>query len=134
MTGKACLVVANAAKESTTSVLNYVVQKDSTGLVRIGISRLKAGDKASLVALGVTAFASYALLCNALRFRRRDGMVKKYGYHDRASMSKMTTTEAQEIIKTLTELEWPTVFVTSVEFALFKVSSHPSFRDLRKMC
>ena len=122
LTGKAWLVAASAARDTSTSALNYIVQKDSTGLVQIGMSRLEAGDKASWIALGVTALASYALLCNALRFRRRDGMVKKYGYYDRASMANMTTTEAQEIIKTLSELEWPTVFVTSVEFALFKVS------------
>lgn len=126
MTGKAWFVAASAAKDTTTSALNYIVQMDSTGLVRIGISRLEAGDKALWIALGVTAFASYTLLCNSLRFRRRDDMVKKYGYYDRASMANMTTTEAQEIIKTLTELEWPTVFVTSVEFALFKVGLHLS--------
>lgn len=122
MTGKAWLVAAGAARGSTTSVLNFIVQKDSTGLSRIAISRLEAGDKTAWLLLGTTVFASYALLCNALRFMRRDQLQKKYGYYDRESMARMTTTEAQEIIKTLSESEWPLVFMTSVEFALFKVS------------
>lgn len=134
MTGKAWLVAAGAARDSATSALNYIVQKDSTGLIRIGISRLEAGDKASWLVLGTTVFASYALLCSALRFRRRDQMVKKYGYHDRASMAKMTTTEAQEIIQTLTELEWPTIFLTSIEFALFKVCLDFTPRETLFMC
>ena len=53
-------------------------------------------------------------------------MAKKYGYTTRDSMAKMTTTEAHEIIRYMSELEFPKVFVTSVEFALFKVSPHPS--------
>lgn len=121
MTAKTWLVGASAVRDSTTSALNYIVQKGPTGLVREGISRFEAGDKASWLILGTTIFASYALLCNILRFRRRDGLVKKYGYHGRASMAKMTTTEAQEILLTLSELEFPTTYMTCLEFALFKV-------------
>ena len=124
MTGKAWLAAAGAARDSTTSVLNFIVQKDSTGLSLIAISRLEAGDKIAWLLLGTTVFASYALLCNALRFRRRDQLQKKYGYFDRESMARMTTTEAQEIIKTMSESEWPLVFMTSLEFALFKVNNN----------
>jgi hypothetical protein len=123
-TGKAWLVAAATARDSTTAALHYLVEKDSTGLLRIGISRLEAGDTKSWIVLGTSLFASYALLCAALRFKRRDAMAKKFGYTTRESMAKMTTTEAQEIIQYMSELEFPKVFVTSVEFALFKVFPH----------
>ena len=122
MTGKARLVAAGAAGDSATSVLNFIAQKGSTGLSCIAISRLESGDRTAWLLLGATIFASYALLCNALRFRRRDQLQKKYGYYDRESMGRMTTTEAQEILKTLIQSEWPLLYMTSIEFALFKVS------------
>lgn len=109
------------ALESTTSILRYLMENYSTGLIRVGISRLGAGDAKSWVILGTSLLASYALLCSALRFRRRDAMAKKYGYISRQSMANMTTTEAQEIVKYMSELEFPKIFVSSIEFALFKV-------------
>lgn len=130
VTTKACILAASAANNSTTSAMNYIVQKDPTGFTRISILRLEAGDMAAWLILGTTLLASYALLCNILRFRRRDELAKKYGYHDRASLAKMTTTEAQEILKTLSELEWPTVYLTSLEFALFKVRARLHSPDI----
>jgi hypothetical protein len=64
---------------------------------------------------------SYSLLCPLLRFQRRDAMQKKYNLPDRKSLSQMTNVQAQEILQYLTELEFPQMSYTSVQFALFKV-------------
>jgi len=63
---------------------------------------------------------SYLILCSSLRFRRRNEIQKKFP--DRASLAQMTTVEAQEIVNKLTELEFPLTVLTSLQFALFKVS------------
>jgi hypothetical protein len=48
-------------------------------------------------------------------------MHKKYNFPDKASLSKMTNVEAQAIMQYLAELEFPKIYETSVQFALFKV-------------
>lgn len=63
----------------------------------------------------------YLLLVSLLRYRRLNSMTSRLGYQDRASLSQMTTDDAQAIIIYLSELEFPTIFFYSVAFALFKV-------------
>jgi hypothetical protein len=63
----------------------------------------------------------YALLCRSLRMQRRNAMHKKFGYKDRESLSKMTTVDAQEIMTYLRQLEFPRIFRSSLQFAMFKV-------------
>jgi hypothetical protein len=63
----------------------------------------------------------YFSLCSILRFRRREIMQKKFDFSTRDSLKAMTTSQAQEILQYLAELEFPTVYVKSLEFALFKV-------------
>jgi hypothetical protein len=48
-------------------------------------------------------------------------MQKKFDFSTRDSLKAMTTSQAQEILQYLAELEFPTVYVKSLEFALFKV-------------
>jgi len=72
--------------------------------------------------LPVTGFFLYALVCRFLRFRRRDALLKKYHYPTRESLSKMTNDDAQAIGQILGQLEFPYIYVTSLQFALFKVS------------
>jgi len=67
---------------------------------------------------------SYLILCSSLRYRRRNEMQKSFP--DRASLAKMTITEAQVIVTKLTELEFPFTVLTSLQFALFKVTSTES--------
>lgn len=64
---------------------------------------------------------AYVVARPLLRYRRRDGMAKRFNYPNRHSLAGMTTNDAHAITKTLTELEFPTLFSTSVFFALFKV-------------
>lgn len=115
--GKAFL----AASGTSYTLLHSLVEKDRTGLLRIAVSRLEAGDKAAWLALGSSVLIGYIGLCNALRFRRRDKMKKELGYYTREEMKNMTTTEAQRVIVNMSEMEFPLVYMTSIEFALFKV-------------
>lgn len=68
----------------------------------------------------IYAVLAYALLCNLLRFQRSRAMHKKYGINDRKSLSGMTNADAQAIINTLAELEFPKLMEMSLQFALFK--------------
>lgn len=100
----------------------------------MGNKTLPLGSKASLVIAAATTASSwmtvpylvsgfifYAFLCNVLRFRRRDAMHRKYYYPDRKSLGTMTSVDAQQITTYFSELEFPKIYYTSVQFALFKV-------------
>ncbi|KAK8132420.1 hypothetical protein PG999_000593 [Apiospora kogelbergensis] len=71
-------------------------------------------------AVALTAFLGYALLCRTLRFRREKAMRRKYGFPDRASLAKMTTEDAQLILRDILTLEFPQFGVTALQFGLFK--------------
>ncbi|ORY66991.1 uncharacterized protein BCR38DRAFT_425464 [Pseudomassariella vexata] len=68
----------------------------------------------------VPTVLGYLLLCQALRFRREKAMRRKYGYPDRASLARMTTTDAQMIISDLSMYEFPYMTMASAQFGLFK--------------
>jgi len=70
------------------------------------------------VLLGIL-LPGYLLLCSALRFRRRDAL--RQDFPDRQSLSHMSNVEAQKIVNCLTELEFPFIIITSLQFGLFKV-------------
>lgn len=72
---------------------------------------------------------SYLILCSSLRYRRRIELQKKFP--DQAALAKMTTVEAQVIVNKLVELEFPLTVLTSLQFALFKVSISSSLTHLR---
>ena len=65
------------------------------------------------------ALLSYLLVVKYLRFRRRNAL--QLHFPNRQTLSRMTNVEAQKIVNQLTELEFPFVFLTSLQFALFKV-------------
>lgn len=62
----------------------------------------------------------YMTLVSTLRYQRALYLPKKFNLLNRESYRKMTTDEAQSILKDLTELEFPKIFGFSVIFALFK--------------
>ncbi|PBP24545.1 hypothetical protein BUE80_DR004567 [Diplocarpon rosae] len=82
------------------------------------------------VPLFVASLLAYLVLCSLLRYQRRDAKVKKYGFTDREAMKKMSNVEAQEIITYLAELEFPKVYYTSIQFALFKTYGIPTISGL----
>ena len=71
----------------------------------------------------VPAFLIYILLVHLLRHQRAKGLEKRFSPAGRASFCRMTTNDAQAILKDLTELEFPKFFGFSIIFALFKVRS-----------
>lgn len=73
------------------------------------------------LASAAAGLALYILLVRALRFRRRDKIVRDYGYPKR-TLASMTVDEAYEIHKKLSNLEFPETIKTALFFALFKVS------------
>ena len=73
--------------------------------------------------LFVPALLSYILLVHLLRHQRARGLEKRFSPAGRASFCRLTTNDAQAILKDLTELEFPKLFGFSIIFALFKVRS-----------
>lgn len=63
----------------------------------------------------------YPLLIRILRYQRRDSLHEKYNYPTRESMAKMTDEEAYQIQKQVAQLEFPFMFIKSLQFALFRV-------------
>lgn len=61
----------------------------------------------------------YPLLTNSLRYRRLHKLHKQYP--TRESMSKMTDEDAFQIQKAVAQLEFPFMFIKSLQFALFRV-------------
>lgn len=63
----------------------------------------------------------YLLLVALLCYRRVRNTSKRFNFKSRESFAKMTTDDAQAILKDLTELEFPKIMGFSIIFALFKV-------------
>jgi hypothetical protein len=70
--------------------------------------------------------ALYLTLVRLLRYRRRNNILRKYGYcsrrHNRQVMASMTLDEASAIQREIAQLEFPTTFERSLGFAILKVS------------
>ena len=58
----------------------------------------------------LTALLVYPLIQQSLRYYRLRTMRKKYGYHTRQALAKMTDKEAWEIMNYVAELEFPRIF------------------------
>ena len=69
------------------------------------------------------ALLVYMLLVYVLRDRRAKSLERRFSPAGRASFCRMTTNDAQAILKDLTELEFPKFFGFSIIFALFKARS-----------
>jgi hypothetical protein len=69
-----------------------------------------------------TILALYLALCSSLRFRHEKSLLRRFGYTDRASLSKMTSNEASEIFKSIMAYEFPKLYNAALQLAIFKVS------------
>ncbi|KAK0104738.1 hypothetical protein ONS95_005008 [Cadophora gregata] len=78
----------------------------------------------------VGGFLLYVMLCSALRFHRQFSMLRKYNLTGRKSLARMTNVEAQAIMCQLAEREFPKIYYTSVQFALFKTYGIPTISEL----
>ncbi|KAK2040212.1 hypothetical protein LZ31DRAFT_558091 [Colletotrichum somersetense] len=75
---------------------------------------------ASTAAMAVALIAGWVALCAFLRFRRIANLQKKTAFTDRASLARMTNDQAHLILKNMAELEFPKMYILSLQFALFK--------------
>ena len=66
---------------------------------------------------------AYLLLVYVLRYQRAKRLERKYAPAGRESFRRMTADDAQAILKTLAELEFPKLYGFSNLMALFRVSS-----------
>jgi hypothetical protein len=64
---------------------------------------------------------AWPVVASTLRNRRVRNLTKQYPYPTRASMSKMTDEHAFQIQKQIAQLEFPFIFIKSLQFALFRV-------------
>lgn len=79
---------------------------------------------------GAFCLLAYLWTVSSLRFQRAKTTFKKYGMEQREFFARMTTDDAQMILKDLTELEFPKIMGLSIIFALFKTYGIPSVSSL----
>ncbi|KAJ5127176.1 hypothetical protein N7448_007955 [Penicillium atrosanguineum] len=72
----------------------------------------------------------YPLLIRTLRYQRVNNLPKKYNYPTRESMANMTDEEAFQIQKGVAQLEFPFIFIKSLQFALFRTYGIPTISKL----
>ena len=77
--------------------------------------------------------AGYLLVVALLRFRRLKETQKEFNYPSRESYAKMTDTDAWNIQKRLSELEFPFTYLKALQFAMFRASTPIPFQ-LRNPC
>ncbi|KAI1474490.1 hypothetical protein F4774DRAFT_326176 [Daldinia eschscholtzii] len=70
--------------------------------------------------LVITGVLIYVGLCRTLRHRRENALRRRLGYTDRASFSRMTVVEAQQVIKFMIAWEMPLSHFLALEFGIFK--------------
>lgn len=63
----------------------------------------------------------YPILVSLFRFRRRQSLQERYNFPTRESLARMTDDQAWEIQRELAQLEFPFIYVKSLQFALFRV-------------
>ncbi|KAF7589609.1 hypothetical protein BBP40_004023 [Aspergillus hancockii] len=73
---------------------------------------------------------AYPLLVSLLRFRRVQWLHQKYKYPTRESLAKMTDDEAWDIQLALLQLEFPFLYIKSLQFALFRTYGIPTISGL----
>ncbi|KIW91262.1 uncharacterized protein Z519_08158 [Cladophialophora bantiana CBS 173.52] len=78
------------------------------------------------------AIVAYPLLCSALRFRRLKALQAKYKYGtpEHPSFEGMTVNEAHDILKAVSDVEFPTLFEKGLQFALFRTYGIPTISEL----
>jgi len=69
----------------------------------------------------LTLLLGYVVACSYLRFRFEKAMIRRFNYSGRASLAGMSSNDAQSIIAYLMTYEFPYIYKTALQFAIFKV-------------
>ncbi|CAF9921188.1 MAG: hypothetical protein HETSPECPRED_004458 [Heterodermia speciosa] len=72
----------------------------------------------------------YLPIVHILRYQRATSLERKYAPEGRKSLRNMTAEDAQSILKTLAELEFPSLYGFSMVVALFRTYGIPSISSL----
>ncbi|ERT00472.1 hypothetical protein HMPREF1624_03845 [Sporothrix schenckii ATCC 58251] len=107
---------AGAGKAATRMLRHHIIGLPST-----------VASLPSLVVV-LTCLAVYVAVCRLLRFRRVAAMHRQFDhvYTDRASLAAMTTNDAQAIVATIQQCEFPFMYTLAIEFGIFKTYGIPT--------
>ncbi|KAK1585226.1 uncharacterized protein LY79DRAFT_273977 [Colletotrichum navitas] len=78
----------------------------------------------------VALIAGWIALCAFLRFRRITNLRSQMGFTDRRSLARMTNDQAHLILKNIIDLEFPKMYILSLQFAIFKTYGFESMSRL----
>ena len=81
----------------------------------------------------VLSILAYLFLVHAFRHRRLRSLERKHAPAGRESFRHMTADDAQTILKTLAELEFPSLYGLAMVMALFRVGSAYKLPDYSPM-
>ncbi|KAJ5360755.1 hypothetical protein N7517_009946 [Penicillium concentricum] len=91
---------------------------------------LPGGGMTQLLPYAIGLLVAWPVVTTSLRFQRLRNLHKQYDYPTRESLSKMTDEEAFQIQKQVAQLEFPFIFIKSLQFALFRTYGIPSISTL----
>ncbi|EFQ31934.1 hypothetical protein CGRA01v4_13108 [Colletotrichum graminicola] len=78
----------------------------------------------------VALIAGWVALCAFFRFRRITNLRSQMGFTDRRSLARMTNNQAHLILKNIIDLEFPKLYILSLQFAIFKTYGFESLSKL----
>ena len=81
----------------------------------------------------VLCILAYLFLVHAFRHRRLRNLERKHAPAGRESFRHMTADDAQAILKTLAELEFPSLYGLAMVMALFRVGSAHRYLEYSQM-
>jgi hypothetical protein len=86
-------------------------------------NNLASASPKQRVLYGLIGLSTYVALVSSLRFQRIRKLQKIYPYPTREAMSNMTDHDAWAIQKEIMQMEFPSMVVKSLQFALFRVGN-----------
>ena len=129
-------VVRIGADAEVEVAYNIVYFMDNTSFLALGdAARAMFDASPQWMPYALTLGVGYPLLTTSLRYRRRRKLHQQFHYPTRESMAQMTDKDAFEIQKAVAQLEFPFMFIKSLQFALFRVdppSSSPGIIPIPK--
>ena len=121
-------VVRIGADAEVEVAYNIVYFMDNTSFLALGdAARAMFDASPQWMPYALTLGVGYPLLTTSLRYRRRRKLHQQFHYPTRESMAQMTDKDAFEIQKAVAQLEFPFMFIKSLQFALFRVDLPPLF-------
>lgn len=104
------------------SATRYLVQIwQPPGSLNEAVQIIKDVVPGQMLGYTLIGLVAYPTIVSLLRFRRLRKLHEKYNYPTRESMAHMTDNDAWEIQTIVAQLEFPFIYIKSLQFALFRV-------------